>query len=51
MTTISKVKRAWKYRRLLWKLRGVYRYRKELAGVVLTSAAVTITALLPHRAK
>ncbi len=39
---IRKVRFAWKYRKYLWKYRGVIRRRKEIAG--WTAAGVALAA-------
>ena len=49
--TLHKLAVAWKYRRLLWRYRKLYQRRKQIAAVALTSAILTGTLLLLHRAK
>jgi hypothetical protein len=44
------VKFAWKYRRALWKYRGVIRHRREIAGG-LAMAGAAIAALLIKRGR
>jgi len=40
------VKLAWKYRRALWKYRGVIRHRQEIAAVALAGVAIATALLL-----
>ncbi len=40
MKNTTKIRLAWKYRRALWKYRGLIRRRKEIAGVALAAAAL-----------
>ena len=50
MTTVRKLKCAWKYRRFLWKYRRVLRYRREIgAGLLAAGAAVALVVLSGER--
>ncbi len=51
MKTATKIKLACKYRRLLWRGRKVYRYRRELAIFAVAGAVLAIAVLIPYRAK
>ena len=48
MKNVTKLKLAWKYRRLLWKYRNVLRHRREIAAVAATGAIV-VAALWMNR--
>jgi uncharacterized membrane protein len=41
----TKVKLAWKYRKALWKYRGLIRHRWDVAAVAATGAVVAALAL------
>jgi len=45
--TMRKIKLGWKYRRILWKYRGVIRHRREIAGAA--AAALAGAAFMLHR--
>jgi hypothetical protein len=42
MTNARKLKLAFKYRRLLWKYRGLYRHRRMIAGLAIAGAASAV---------
>ncbi|MBZ5584806.1 MAG: hypothetical protein LAQ30_21870 [Acidobacteriia bacterium] len=46
MSNLTKVRLAWKYRRQLWKYRGIIRHRKEIAGAAATGAALAAAMFL-----
>jgi len=43
------VKFAWKYRRALWKYRGVIRHRQQIAAVAMAGVAIATALLLRPR--
>ncbi len=45
MSNLTKVKLAWKYRRQLWKYRGIIRHRREIAGWTAAGAALAAAVL------
>jgi hypothetical protein len=49
--TIKKIRLAWKYRKLLWKLRKPYKHRREIAGLALTGVALSAAFAERYRAK
>jgi hypothetical protein len=46
MTTAKKLQLAWKYRKPLWKYRGLIRRRKQAAAIALGAAAIGFAALV-----
>ncbi len=46
MSNLTKVRLAWKYRRQLWKYRGVIRHRREIAGAAVAGGALAAAMLL-----
>lgn len=40
MKTATKIRLGWKYRKFLWKYRGLIRHRKEIAAVVASGALI-----------
>jgi len=46
MTTLTKVKFAWKYRRPLWKYRSLIRHRREIAWAAVGLIAAGTGILL-----
>ncbi len=46
MSNLTKVKLAWKYRRQLWKYRGLIRHRREIAGVAAAGVALAAAVLM-----
>ncbi len=49
VTTLTKIRLGWKYRKPLWKYRGLIRRRKELAGGAVAAAFLTTAALRSRR--
>jgi anti-sigma factor RsiW len=42
MNNVTKVKLAWRYRRVLWKYRRVLRHRRAIGGIALAAGAVVV---------
>ncbi len=40
MTTVRRMKLAWRYRKYLWKYRAWIRHRKEIAGIAAAGAVL-----------
>jgi hypothetical protein len=49
MEKMKLVRLAWKYRRPLWKYRGLIRHRKEILGAAVAAVAIGTAAV--QRAK
>ena len=49
MTTLTKMKLGWKYRRPLWKYRKVIRHRNKIGGLTLAAAAMIGAGILVRR--
>jgi len=49
--TPRNVKFAWKYRRALWKYRGLIRHRKAIAGGALAAAGALAAVVLTRKAR
>ena len=44
MTKVTKVRLAWKYRKQLWRYRGLIRHRKDLAVIAAFGTAIAVAA-------
>ena len=49
VTTLAKIRLGWKYRRQLWKYRGLIRRRKELAGGAIAAVFLAASAWRSRR--
>jgi hypothetical protein len=46
MNNLTKIRLGWKYRRQLWKYRGLIRRRKQIMGIAAAVAAIATVAFL-----
>ncbi|MBZ5620090.1 MAG: hypothetical protein LAQ69_15400 [Acidobacteriia bacterium] len=47
--TLRKLRLTWKYRKFMWKYRRLLRHRREIAGVMLGSAALAAGIFLTRQ--
>jgi hypothetical protein len=49
VTVLTKIRLGWRYRKQLWKYRGLLRHRKDLAGGAVAAALLTTAAIRSRR--
>lgn len=49
MNNLTKIRLGWRYRRQLWRYRGLIRHRKQIMGIAAAGAAIAAALLIGAR--